>query len=313
MTRLPDFIICGAPKCGTTSLHFILDQHPDIGMPTEEIHYFDADDPITHPDFFFHKAGDLVWYDNRAENTEFLDKYAANFEDFADRAFVGEDSTTYIFSEVAPVRIKSLLPEVRLIFMLRDPVARAYSQYWHLVKSGRVTYTFEQAIHRHPSVILGSTYARHLKRYTDVFGADRVKVILFEDFVRDNQKTIDEITVFLGCDGMKVDPNASWFNKTYYPTSLRGQLALNQIGQHVVSWRYGNHLDSRSGLSTRISQKLHHIWFNRINPLFLKAERPPAMRDTTRQFLVEHLSRRNDGLSELLGRDLSEFWPGFTG
>ncbi len=69
--RYPDFIIGGAPKCGTTSLHFILDQHPRIGLPDDEIHYFDADDPITHPDFFFHERGELIHYDNRADNQEF--------------------------------------------------------------------------------------------------------------------------------------------------------------------------------------------------------------------------------------------------
>jgi len=311
--RFPDFIIGGAPKCGTTSLHFILDQHPDIGLPEDEIHYFDADDPITHPDFFFHDRGALIHYDNRPENTEFLTRYAARFAPFADLPLVGEDSTTYLFSAVAPARIRARLPDVRLIFMLRNPVARAYSQYWHLVKSGRVTCTFERALHEQPSVVLGSTYLPHLKRYHEVFGAGRVKTVLFEDFIADNQATIDTATDFLGTDRMEVRDNASWFNKTYYPTTLRGQLALNRIGRHVVAWRYGNHLASRRGFGMRVRQKLHHLWFARVNPIFLKAERPPPMREDTRAYLAEHFSRRNEGLSDLLGRDLGALWPGFDG
>ncbi len=106
--RYPDFIIGGAPKCGTTSLHFILDQHPKIGLPEDEIHYFDADDPITHPDFFHDKDGELVYYDNSQENTAFLSAYAARFAPFQDLHLIGEDSTTYLFSQVAPHRIKAL-------------------------------------------------------------------------------------------------------------------------------------------------------------------------------------------------------------
>ncbi len=311
--RYPDFIIGGAPKCGTTSLHFILDQHPAIGLPEDEIHYFDADDPITHPDFFFHKNGELIHYDNRPQNKEFLQAYATRFEPFADLPLIGEDSTTYLFSQVAPHRIKNLVPEARLIFMLRNPVSRAYSQYWHLVKSGRVTCTFERAIHEQRSLILGSTYLPHLKTYIELFGADRIKVVLFEDFISDNQKTLDDVTDFLGADRMTVSPDASWFNKTKYPTTLAGQLALNHIGQHIVGWRYSDHLESRQGLGTKLRRKIHYQWFHRINQIFLKADRPVAMKESTRAYLADHLSRRNQGLSDLLDRDLASLWPGFTG
>jgi Sulfotransferase family len=311
--RYPDFIIGGAPKCGTTSLHFILDQHPNIGLPEDEIHYFDADDPITHPDFFFEKSGELIHYDNSLENAEFLSAYASRFAPFSELPLIGEDSTTYLFSQVAPHRIKALLPNARLIFMLRDPVKRAYSQYWHLVKSGRVTCRFERAIREQRSLVLGSTYLPHLKTYIELFGADRVKTVLFEDFINDNQSTLDSVTDFLGTDRMQVDESASWFNKTKYPTNLSGQLALNQIGRHVVKWRYGDHLETRAGFGSKLRKKIHYNWFHRINPLFLKADRPQPIQELTRTYLANHLSQRNQGLSELLQRDLSEVWKDFTG
>ena len=131
--RLPDFIIGGAPKCGTTSLHFILAQNPAVGIPEDEVHFFDADDPIGHPDFLFGRPGGLDWYDPCPGNVESLAWYASRFADFTDKPMIGEDSTIYLQSEVAAARIAETLPEVRLIFMLRDPVKRAYSQYWHLV------------------------------------------------------------------------------------------------------------------------------------------------------------------------------------
>ncbi|MEM8751420.1 MAG: sulfotransferase, partial [Pseudomonadota bacterium] len=280
--RFPDFIIGGAPKCGTTSLHFILDQHPDIALPDDEIHYFDADDPITHPDFFFDEGGRLIYYDARSDNAAFRARYAARFAPFAGSPLIGEDSTTYLFSAAAPTRIKALLPDARLVFMLRDPVARAYSQYWHLVKSARATESFERSLRSFPGIVLGSTYLQHLERYRALFGRDRVKVVLFEDFVADNQRAVDEVTDFLGAARMEVKPEKAWFNRTEYPTSLGAQLALNRVGRRVAALRYADHLASRGGARAWLANKIHYHWFARINPIFLKAARPPKMREETR-------------------------------
>ncbi|MEM6547588.1 MAG: sulfotransferase [Pseudomonadota bacterium] len=311
--RFPDFIIGGAPKCGTTSLHFVLGQHADIGLPDEEIHYFDADDPITHPDFFFVKNGALIHYDNTAGSTEFRAQYADSFSHVSGAQWVGEDSTTYLFSEVAPVRIKAMLPEVKLIFMLRDPVARAYSQYWHLVRTARIACTFEKAITAHPSIMLGSTYLPHLQRFQTLFPPEQIKVLLFEDFTANTQGSVDAVTDYLGAPRMAVSEEKSWFNKTVYPTSLDAQLALNRIGRQIVAMRYANHLGSRFGARARLARRLHYLWFAHANRLFLRSEKKPAMRGETRAFLTEHFSRRNQGLSRFLGRDLSKVWKGFDG
>jgi hypothetical protein len=311
--RLPDFIIGGAPKCGTTSLHFVLAQHPSVGIPEAEIHYFDADDPITHPDFLFVRDGRLDWIRCAPDERGSLDWYASRFAPFEDRAAIGEDSTTYLFSAVAARRMRRLIPEVRLVFMLRDPAARAYSQYWHLVKTSRATCSFEHALARHPALMLGSTYAPHLREYFDVFGRDRVHVELFEDYVADPQAAVDRVTRFLGLPGMTVPPEKSWFNRTVYPSNLGATLWINRIGQHIVGWRYANHLGARTDRAARIKSKLHYWWFAHIMPRFLRAERPPAMREETRRYLAEHLSARNAGLSDLLGRPLGQVWRNFTG
>ncbi|MBY8977355.1 sulfotransferase [Rhodobacteraceae bacterium NNCM2] len=309
--RFPDFIIGGAPKCGTTSLHFILGQHPEISMPDEEIHYFDADDPIVHPDFFFYSGGKLEWFDARPEDKPNLDWYAGRFASFPRTACIGEDSTTYLHSASAPDRIKALIPDVKLIFMLRNPVARAYSQYWHLVMTARATCSFEEALTRFPVIVIGSSYVDALRRYYDCFGRDAVKVVFFEDFVADNQAAIDDVTAYLSLDPMEVKPDASWFNKTKYPSRLETQLMLNQVGSRIVRQRYRNHTGQKTGLAQKIRHKLHYWWFARINPVFLKNDRPPPMSEETRAYLTQHLIARNKGLSDLIGRDLSEIWPGF--
>ncbi len=311
--RLPDFIIGGAPKCGTTSLHFILGQHPKISMPDEEIHYFDADDPIVHPDFLFVSRGKLEWFDARPGCTHNLDWYISRFAGFPADDCIGEDSTTYLHSASAPDRIKALMPGVKLIFMLRNPVARAFSQYWHLVMSARATCSFEKALSGFPSIVIGSSYVEALTRYFDCFGRDSVRVVFFEDFVADNQATLDGVTDYLGLEPMVVRPEASWFNKTKYPSRLSTQLLLNQVGSRIVRQRYRNHTGLKDDFTQKVRHKLHYWWFARINPLFLKNDKPPPMSDETRSYLTQHLYARNRGLSELVGRDLSKIWPGFEG
>ncbi|WP_372575074.1 sulfotransferase family protein [Ruegeria jejuensis] len=313
LTRLPDFIIGGAPKCGTTSLHFILGQSPQIGLPDAEIHYFDADDPIAHPDFLDARGPDLKWFDTRLTHKPNLDWYASRFSDFQDKLLIGEDSTTYLFSPVAARRIKDLLPDIRLVFLLRDPVKRAYSQYWHLVCSARLSCSFEQALSQHSSIILGSTYAPHIAQYFDVFGRENVHIAVFEDFLADKQAFLDGVTAHIGAPRMDVETLQTWFNRTYYPTWPKGQQWLNRIGGRIVAGRYRNHMGQETGLAEKIRNKLHYHWFRRINPILLKAEKPPAMRSETAAYLAHHLSDRNAGLSDLLGRDLSTVWPGFRG
>ena len=309
--RLPDFIIGGAPKCGTTSLHFILAQHPDIFLPDEEIHYFDADDPVVHPDFLFATRQGLEWFDVRAEHKVHLDWYRSRFDRGAGMARIGEDSTTYLHSPVAPQRIKALMPNAKMIFMLRHPVDRAYSQYWHLVMTARATCSFEEALTQFPNIVLGSSYTEALRSYLQVFDRDAVLPILFEDFIADKQAVLNQVTDYLDLPGMEVREEASWFNKTKYPRKLETQLRLNLVGSRVVAQRYRNHTGQKTGSLQKIRHKLHYWWFSRINPLFLSEDRPVPMKPETRAYLMQHLSARNQGLSELLDRPLSEIWAGF--
>ena len=310
--RLPDFIIGGAPKCGTTSLHFILAQSDRVGIPHDEIHFFDADDPVGHPDFVFAEKAGLRWYDPDPANVEKMSWYASRFSQFTGKAAIGEDSTIYLQSEVAAARIHQAIPGVRMIFMLRDPVARAYSQYWHLVTRGRASCSFETALTRHPSIILGSTYAPHLRRYFELFGRDQVRVGLFEDFLADRQAFVDGMTDFVGVPRLQVQDGEAWFNRTYYPRSHRFQHMLNRVSSRIVANQYRNHLAERSGFRERLRNKTHYYWFRYIHPVMLTSPKQPAMKEETRTYLQRHLSARNHGLSDLLGRDLSDVWRGFT-
>ncbi|MCL3881731.1 sulfotransferase [Marivita sp. GX14005] len=306
----PDFIIGGAPKCGTTSLHFILDQHPDISLPEDEVHYFDADDPIAHPDFLHVNRRALRWWDPGPTAFENREWYGGRFPERPNGGLIGEDSTTYLMSETAACRIAARLPKVRMIFMLRHPVRRAYSQYWHLVKTSRAVESFEKAILRYPHILLGSSYLSGLRRFQNALGSERVHICIFEDFLDDTQGAIDAVTQFLEIGPMRVNPQRAWFNRTLYSGYPRLHRAANHVGRRLVAGRYRHHMGDSDSAARRIENKLHYWWFRHINPRFMNATRPPAMRDTTRAYLEQHLSARNAGLSDLLDRDLSKIWPG---
>jgi Sulfotransferase domain len=130
---LPDFLIIGSQKCGTTSLYNYLTQHPCIYPAfTKEVGYFDR-----------YYSGDLNWY--RSHFPSSLHKYYRH--NLRKRPFLtGEASTGYIVIPQALQRIAHIMPHIKLILLLRNPVDRAYSHYHHSRRRGRETCSFEEAL-----------------------------------------------------------------------------------------------------------------------------------------------------------------------
>lgn len=306
----PDFIIGGAPKCGTTSLHQVLDQHPGVWMAKNELYFFDADDPIAHRDFFEMDGEDLVWRDPKAPALR--NWYHDRFSEAPDGCLIGEDTTTYLMSDVAAFRIGAAAPAVKVVFMLRDPVERAFSQYWHLVRSGRTCLSFEKALSEEPSIILGSTYAPALRQFFSALGKDRVHVVLFEEFKTNQQAAMDGVANFLGIPNMSLDEVETWHNRTKYPARTKTLLHLNRVGRVLVRYRYARHFGDDSRFLFRVANKAYWHWFRFVAKRVLTEDKPPSsMRPKTRAYLCHHLSDRNAGLSELLDVNLANHWPGF--
>lgn len=307
----PDFIIGGAPKCGTTSLHKLLDQHPDIWVARNELYFFDADDPIAHSDFLEVNGNDLSWHD--PDDLTFRSWYQKRFAEATEGCLIGEDTTTYLMSDVAAFRIKAANPKAKVIFMLRDPVKRAFSQYWHLLRSGRSHLTLERALSREPSIILGSTYAPSLRQFRTILGEAHVHIVLFEEFTTNQQAVMDGVTDFLGVAPASVEAIKTWHNRTKYPKRMETLLWLNRVGQILVRYRYKRHFGGDLRLSSRIAHKAYRRWFGFMSNRVLTQDHPPSdMQAKTRAYLCRHLSDRNAGLSELLGKDLGHYWPGFS-
>lgn len=196
---LPDAVILGAQKCGTSSLHYYLVQHPQVIAPLrKEVHYFDLNYARGEP-----------WY-------------RAHFGRSAAPGLNLDSSPYYLFHPAVPERLHRLLPDAKLIVLLRDPVRRAYSHYWHQRDKGREQLSFEDAIAAEPgrieaaherlaagtlarsaahqafSYLARGRYAEQLERWLALYPRGQFHILRFEDLVQDPLAVLNGTLAFLG-------------------------------------------------------------------------------------------------------------------
>ncbi len=198
---MPNFLILGTIKAGTTSLYHYLKQHPDVFMS-----------PVKEPKFFaVDRSIPLDRGMNRFAITERAD-YEAQFESVAGQQAVGEASPQYLWSPVAPSRIHESVPAARLIAGLRNPVERAFSAYMHLVREGAEPHgDFSTALAAEAERIADGRgplwryvevgmYSRQVERYLDLFERRQLKIYLYEDLCADPATLLQELFRFLEVD-----------------------------------------------------------------------------------------------------------------
>jgi hypothetical protein len=206
---LPDYIIIGAQKCGTSSLYRYLNEHPAIAPAAgKEVHYFD-----------WHYSRGTSWY--RAHFPTLVEREMFRARTGV-RLVTGEASPYYLFHPHAPARVKALLPSVKLIALLRNPVERALSAYHHQVRAGSEPLSFEEAVdqepmrlapeierltrdetfkgaaHRRFSYLSRGLYADQLEAWFRVFPREQLLVIRSEDFFEEPAAIVTQALQFLG-------------------------------------------------------------------------------------------------------------------
>ena len=212
---LPDFLVVGAQKAGTTALYAYLRWHPDITGPSfKEVSFFDR-----------HYAHGERWYRAHLPITR--------------RAHVGEASPSYLFHPLAPERVKRMIPDARLVALLRDPVERAFSHYQHEVALGREQLSFEDAIEREDERMEGEVermlgdpayfsyawwnytyvsrglYAEQLERWYDVFPREQLLVLPTDELAADTAGTYRRVLDFLGARPHDLDAYPRIFDRDY--------------------------------------------------------------------------------------------------
>ena len=199
--RLPDFLLIGAQKSGTSSLFHYLMEHPDVAVnprKRKEVYFFSRD--YERGLNFYRQYFPLCW----------------------SAGLVGEGSTVYLHSQVVPERVAELLPTVKLIAILREPAARALSHYYHHVKRGRETRSVQEAFR--PDLIArwmdgqledsltfrylnNGHYVSHLGRWLSYFPAQQLMLIRAEDMFSGTQKIYGRVCDYLGLRRIDLNPS----------------------------------------------------------------------------------------------------------
>jgi hypothetical protein len=223
----PNFLVIGANKAGTTSLHRYLGEHPDVFVSAvKEPSYFAVAGAPARAE----RDLDPAERRSRALMVQTEAEYRALFDAVDGERAIGEASTAYLSSTRAPERIAAAIPDAKLIAVLRQPAERAFSAYAMHVSWGVEPLSFPDAIaaeladdrvgglwrHYLPS----GFYARHLQRYLAVFPAEQLRVGLSEDLGRDPQAFVGDLFEFLDVDPTFAPDITSRHHVTRAPSPL---------------------------------------------------------------------------------------------
>lgn len=218
---MPNFLIIGAAKSGTTSLYNYLKQHPQIYVsPIKETEFF----AFEKDNLEFNREGNL-W---RPTITD-LESYQKQFENVSSEKAIGEISTVYLYSEKAVERIKYYIPDIKLIAILRNPVDRAYSHFFHHIRDGYEPINkFENAIKEEEDRIkrgwswnwhyikLGF-YHNQLRRYYKNFNKSQIKIYIYEDFIYEQKKFFESLFNFIEVEKFFKPNTSKKYNVTGIP------------------------------------------------------------------------------------------------
>ncbi|WP_017658990.1 sulfotransferase family protein [Baaleninema simplex] len=195
----PNLFIIGAMKAGTTSLHHYINTHPEAFMcEPKEPCYFVAPDQLHWENI---KKLEL-WKD---EN-----RYLDLFREAGEAKIIGESSTLYAKAPHItgiPERIVKFNPDARFIYVLRDPIPRTISHYWHEIRQGSEFRDILSAIKENPLYRNVSHYSEQLKRYYEYFDRDRLLVLSFEEMTQTPTTVIRQVFEWLGINADFVPPN----------------------------------------------------------------------------------------------------------
>jgi hypothetical protein len=288
---LPNFLVIGAAKAGTTALHWYLAEHPAVFMS-----------PAKDPSYFAYGVdaeGRLLWGEPEFHTlpVRSLGEYERLFAEAGEAVAVGEASTMYLECPQSAARIRKLLPAARILCSIRQPVDRAYSDYlMYLRHRGRrfdpardLTATSEWADPDSRWMRIGR-YHEQLSRYYEVFPRDQIRVLLFDDLRRSPRAFTDDVYRFLGVDPSFVPDLATPHAAGGIPASatLEG-LFMRSARSPIRPW---------------IPKPVAN-WVRRFRTRTMR--KPPPLPAELRTELTAHFRDDIARTSELIGRNL-EHW-----
>ncbi len=313
--RVPDFFVAGHTKCGTTAMYAMLRRHPQIHMS-----------PVKEPRWF---ASDLRYASPPARGNRLPQSYEEYLELFAGAQpgqLAGEASPMYLWSREAAANIAAVAPRARIVAILREPASFLYSLHNHWVlhhveaeRDFRRAISLEQARREGkqvpspsywPQALLYSDHVRYveqLRRYEAVLGRERILVLVYDDYRRDNEAAVRRVLRFL-----EVDDQAPVHVMETNTTNKRLRARrLDAVGRKLYTGTGPFARVTRGSLKALMSERVRTevLPAMRRRMVYTEVQRPDE------RFMLE-LRRRFKGevvaLSEHLDRDLVGLW-GYDG
>ena len=283
MSFPPEVYLIGAQKAGTTTLAYLLSQHPNICVAkNKEPHFFTGN-----------SYKDLAWYQKQFpnyENAVCID--ASTSYSFAPLSVKNSYMTKKCFHNI-PQRIYSINPQAKFIYLLRDPVERTYSGYWHSFNTGREYRSFEEVIRNDYFYLDVSNYYGQLTLWLEYFPLDSFLFILFEDLKKNPEMLIKNCFKFMEINSENIEI------KLGEPRNK--SRSINLVGRRFN--RMFKKLDY-SGLGYLAPSHVRNFIFRLTtdyNRVF------PKMQEKERTFLQEYFSYKNEKLALLTGLTLSQW------
>jgi hypothetical protein len=291
---LPNFIVIGAQKSGTTALYYHLRSHPQVYMS-----------PVKEPQFFAPDlAGPSAGPGDRASfRVQDIDAYRVLVSGVRGEAALGEASVAYLYSSVAARRIAEIVPGVRLIAVLRNPVDRAHSNYLHLIRDGREPCRdFASALAAEDDrrrqgwsanwhYRAKGYYGRQIARYLDVFPRERLRIYLYDDFAERPREVLEDIARFLDVEPVFDQDLSLQLNVAGIPRRARVYGLLRRMER--LKW-------AANAVAPAALRRRALAWQNRT------LERPPVPAELRRELMAGY---RDDLalLEERTGLDVSRW------
>jgi Sulfotransferase family len=296
----PSFVIAGAPRAGTTWLYSNLSKHPDVFLtPNKEPRYYSVNETDR---LSFTGPGDERWLSHLVQDR---DSYEALYSGARPEQLRGEASSDYLYrSQVAAARLHSDVPSARIVFILRNPAYRAYSNWLQHVQYGREPLSFGEALDAEEERIgLGwawwwhyakrGFYSEQLEPFLDAFPSDQVLIVLHDELKRDPQGLLEKVCGFLEIDPVVDDQVEKRKNHSLVPRSPAHRTARRLLKPAATA--------SRRLLPKRAEERMRR-WYHR-------KTLGPSMSDADYLRLRRTFSQDTERLAGMTGLDLSA-WLG---
>lgn len=292
--KIPNFLIIGAPKAGTTTLYNFLKQHPQIYMS-----------PLKEPHFFSYGCDNKQCPITNLHPITNLKDYCALFRKVSNEIAIGEASNSYLGHLKAPERIRHHIPNAKLIAILRDPADGAYSKFlmeyrqnFDVSNNSNLIDDFAQAIQKSLLVRGSGLYYKKLKRYITLFDRHRIKVCLFKDLKTDPDSLLRDIFQFLDVEEkFCVDKSIVIYNAGGVPRTKFIYTSLEKLRQNF-------NITLKPLIPEGLLKQTYTVYSSLRN--FNLVEPPPLPLEMRSQ-LIEIFQEDILQLQDLIQRDLSSW------